>query len=192
MLRVTLLASLVVAVTCLLLPALTLAAGAADAPALEYKVKAGYLFNFAKLVEWPTNALPATDSPLIIGVLDAGEALPALQTLLAGKTVNQHPVQVLAVQAEHLGSGLHLLFVTRAAGKSPAELTLALRGAPTLLVGENEGFAQHGGSLNFYKLDNSVKFEANPDAAARARLKLGSQLLKLARVVRDAPAAKKE
>jgi hypothetical protein len=115
-----------------------------------------------------------------------------VQALLAGKTVNNHPVQVQAVKADRIGAGVHVLFVTRAAGKSPEELSVALRGTATLLVGEDEGFAERGGSLNFYKLEGSVKFEANPDAAARARLKLGSQLVKLARVVKDGPAAKKD
>ena len=165
-------------------------AAAADA-AVEYKIKAGYLFNFAKLVEWPTHALPATNSPFIIGVLGGGEALTVLQSVLQGKTVHEHPVQLLAAKADRVGQGVHLLFVPRAAGKSADVMQAALGGAATLLVGETEGFAQRGGSINFIMVDGSVKFEANPDAAARAQLKLGSQLLKLARVVKDVAPAKK-
>lgn len=162
---------------------------AADA-AVEYKVKGGYLYNFAKLVEWPTNSLPAPDSPFIIGVLDGGEALTVFQALLAGKSVNGHPLQLQAVKADRVGSGVHILFVPGAAGKSSAKIQAALGGAATLLVGESKGFAEGGGSLNFVMVEGSVKFEANPAAAARAQLTLGSQLLKLALVVKDARPAK--
>ena len=52
-------------------------AGAADSVlTLEYKVKAGYLFQFAKFVEWPASAFPSADSPFVIGVLDRNEAVP--------------------------------------------------------------------------------------------------------------------
>lgn len=160
-------------------------AAASEAPALEYKVKASYLFNFAKVVEWPAAALPAADSPFVIGVIGGGDAFIVLQDLLVGRMVGDHPVQVEAVKPERIGPGLHILFVTRAAGISVEKVRASLGSATTLVVGEAEGFAQRGGSINFVNVEGSVRFEANPAAAARARLKIGSQLLKLARVVED-------
>ena len=159
---------------------------AGNSPLLEYKVKAGYLFNFAKVVEWPVTALPASDSPFVIGVIDRGEVLPIIGPLLEGKVLNGHPVHVQSVAADKAGSGVHVLFVTREAGKSPEEIRASLGKAQTLLVGETDGFAQRGGAVNFVTSGNSIKFEANAAAASRSGLKLGSQLLKLAIVVEDA------
>ena len=167
------------------------AAQPGDTSALEYKVKAGYLFNFAKVVEWPAASLPAPDSPFVIGVLDRGEALPVVRTLLEGRDVNGHPVRIKAVAAGNVGSDFHILFVTRTAGEVPEKIHASLGGSATLLVGETEGFAQHGGILNFVMVEDSVKFEANPVAAGRSHLGLGSQLLKLAIIVKDGSPAER-
>jgi hypothetical protein len=167
------------------------AALARDGRDLEYKVKAGYLFNFAKVVEWPEGALPASESPFVIGVLDDGEALPIVRTLLQGRDLNGHPVQVRAVAPGSAVKDVHMLFVTHAATASLEEILATVNGAPTLLVGETEGFAKRGGVINFVIVDDSVKFEANNAAAGRASLKLGSQLLKLAILVEDAGPSRK-
>lgn len=163
----------------------------ASAVALEYQVKGGYLFHFIKLVEWPENAQPGKDRPYTIGVIGDPEVLEIIKGQMAGKSISGHPLQVQPVAADASGSGCHVLFVTHAAGKNPREILAALHGSATLLVGEDESFAQNGGTLNFFMLNNSVKFEANPAAADRAHLNLGSQLLKLARIVRDLPGEKK-
>src|SRR5437016_2248970 len=73
----------------LFLPLLANALGAEDT-SLEYKVKAGFLYNFAKFVEWPSNALPATNSPIVIGVFADDSAAPVLKQALEGKMANGH------------------------------------------------------------------------------------------------------
>ncbi len=62
-----------------------------DAAALEYKIKAGYLFNFARFIQWPPASVPETNSPLVIGILDGGEAFPVVTAQLDGKTVRRPP-----------------------------------------------------------------------------------------------------
>lgn len=159
------------------------AAAAGEEMALEYKVKTGYLFNFANFVEWPAAALPGPGSPFVIGVLDGGEALPVLQALLAGKTVNGHPVQVRALSAERIGRGLHIVFVTRSAGVSPAEIEAALGGAATLLVGETERFAERGGMVGFVREGDNIRFQLNLERVAQAGLKASAKLASVARLV---------
>lgn len=162
----------------------TASASAADgAMALEYKVKTGYLFNFANFIEWPAAALPAPDSPFVIGVLDGGEALPILEELLKGKTVNGRPVQVRAVAADRVGRGLHILFVTRAAAVSPAEIEAALDGAATLLVGETDRFAEHGGMVGFLREGDNIRFQLNLERVTAAGLKASAKLASVARLV---------
>lgn len=165
----------------LLLPLCT--AAAANPLALEYKVKTGYLFNFANYVEWPSAVLPAPDSPFVIGVLDDGEALPVLTALLKGKSVHGHPVQVRAVSADRVGSGLHILFVTRAAGVSPAKIETALDGAATLLVGETDRFAEDGGMVGFVREGENIRFQLNLERLTEAGLKASAKLASVARLV---------
>ena len=172
-------------VSALALLVVPLVAGAADSAAvLEYKVKGGYLFNFAKFIEWPATCLPAPDSPFVIGVLDDGEALPVVQALLEGKKVNGHPVQVRAVTADQIGKDVHILLVTRAAGKSPEEIKLALGGAATLLVGETEQFAERGGMVGFTREEESIRLSLNLERATEAGLKVSSKLSNVARLVK--------
>lgn len=180
---------------------LLLAAGAGLLPAraaasnpleLEYKVKTGYLFNFANFIEWPPAALPAPDSPFVIGVLDRGEALPVLRSLLKGKSVKGHPVEVRAVSAERLDRGLHILFVTRAASRSPAEIRASLNGAATLLVGETERFAERGGMIGFVRDEDNIRFQLNLQRLAETGLKASAKLASVARLVTTRPGESRE
>ena len=158
---------------------------AADSAAvLEYKVKAGYLFNFARFIEWPATCLPAPDSPFVIGVLDGGEALPVVKTLLEGKKVDSHPVQVRTVTADQIGRDIHILLVTRAAGKSPEEIRAALGNAATLLVGETEQFAERGGTVGFTREEESIRLSLNLERATEAGLKVSSKLASVAKQVK--------
>lgn len=159
---------------------------AADSPAvLGYKVKAGYLFKFANFVEWPTNTFADPDSPLVIGVIDGGgEVLAVLQTVLEGKKVEGHPVQLKAVTANKLGQGIQILFVTRTAGISPEEIRTALGGAATLVVGESDQFAERGGMVGFRSEADTIRISLNLESATEAGLKINSTIARVAKLVK--------
>lgn len=159
--------------------------GADSELALEYKVKAGYLFNFARFVEWPKSALPSAESPIVIGVLDTGEALPWIQAVLEGKTLDGRRVHVRAVNIEGLSRDLHMIFVARAAGISPETVRSALGRAPTLLVGETDSFAERGGMIGFFRENGSIRFKLNLERAAQANLKISAKLSSVAKPVKS-------
>jgi hypothetical protein len=159
--------------------------GGAESAALEYKVKAGYLFNFAKYIEWPTNAFRSTNSPFVIGVLDAAEASPVLRAVFEGKKVDGRPVEVRAVFAETIGSDVHLLMVTRMAGHTPEELRRFAGSAPVLIVGETNEFAERGGAIGFVHEGESVRLTLCREHAAAAGLKVSAKLSSVARSVKS-------
>ena len=163
------------------------AASAEDPVALEYKVKAGYLYNFAKFVEWPAQALPAPNSPIVIGVLDGGDALAVIRSVLEGKNVDAHPVQVKAVTIDQIGTGIHILLVTRANVKFIEEIRAALGRAATLLVGETEQFAEGGGMIGFSREKESIRLCLNLERAMEAGLKVSSKLANVAKPVKSKP-----
>lgn len=173
----------------LLSPALLLSpmvARAADsAAALEYKVKAGYLFNFARFIEWPESAFPSTNSPFVIGVLDEAEASPVLRSLFKGKQVNGRPVEVKTVFAETIGRDIHILLVTRAAAKTPEELRKFAGSASMLMVGETDEFAERGGTIAFVREEESVRLTLCLEHATEAGLKVSSQLASVAKLVKS-------
>ena len=162
------------------------AARAADSPVeLEYRVKAGYLNNFAKFVEWPAGAFPSTNSPFVIGVVDGGEAASVIRSMFAGKQVNGRPVEVKEVSAEAIGKGLHIVLATRVAGKTPEELRKSAGSAPLLIVGETEEFAERGGTIGFVREGESVRLTLCLDHAAAGGLNVSSKLAAVAKLVKS-------
>lgn len=163
--------------------ALCTASAADTGSALEYKVKAGYLFNFGKFIEWPEDSFADADSPFVIAVMDNGEAAPIMEQVLRGKKINGHPVEVRRVVAGEVPKGAHILLVTRAAGRTPEEVRAALGDAPTLLVGETDHFAERGGAIGFVREDESVRLTLCLIHATQNGLKVSARLSSVARSV---------
>lgn len=153
---------------------------AQDAPPSEYRLKAAFLFNFAKFVEWPPRAFAETNSPFIIGVLGDSPFGNELEQTVVGKNINAHPItlQMFRVAAE--ATNCHLLFISTSEQKRLPEIIPRLRGAPILTVGETERFIEAGGMINFVAENNKIRFQISDDAAKGARLKISSKLLSLA------------
>ena len=148
----------------------------------EYQVKAAYLYNFAKFVEWPAVAFEKPQTPYSICVLGPdpfGEDLD----IAAAENVQGRRMTVRRLTDPKSVVGCHILFV---AGfekrKLPARFE-ALASSPTLTVGEDEDFTRAGGCLRFFRVENNIRFEINVQATERAHLKVSAKLLNLARVV---------
>lgn len=160
-------------------------ARAATAPRPEPEVKAEFLPVFAEFIRWPQACFPATNAPLIIGVLGAdvfGEALDravAKARSAAGRT--------LELKRSHRFEDLkdcHLVFICKSEAAQLPQVLAATEGRSVLTVSEVAGFAQQGGVINFVLEDRKVRFEINAEAARRKGLQVSSQLLGVARVVK--------
>jgi hypothetical protein len=142
--------------------------------ALEYQVKAVYLFNFVKFVRWP----PADKSvPITICVAGRNPFGSALQEALRNELVDGRPVEARVVREPD--PGCNVLFVP--AGVAAKPYIDAARGSATLTVGEGPEFLAQGGMVNFIIEAGSVRFEIDAGAAERADLRISSHLLRLAR-----------
>ena len=148
----------------------------------EYTVKAAFLYNFAKFVEWPADAFAGPASPIVLFVYGAdpfGDALKSLK----GKTANGRPVVVR--YAANLGEleRCHLLFVSASSMALLPKILQATKGWNVLTVGDVDGFARDGGTINLVNEEQRVVMEINMEAAQRSRLKISSKLLALAKIV---------
>ena len=141
---------------------------------LEYRVKAAYLFNFAKFVEWPD---AGATGPITICVAGRNVFGDALADTVKGETINGRPLAVRLILEPQ--PGCHIVFVPRGAAAS-AYLRSA-RTSPSLTVGESPDFIEQGGIVNFTREGANVRFEIDSDAAERAGLRISSRLLRLAR-----------
>jgi len=171
----------------------TAAAQAVDPPdASEYLIKAGFIYNFAKFVEWPSTAFSQPDSPIMIGVLGTDPFGSVLDRLVEDKKIG---LRGFVVKRYKWGKDLKdlkeckILFVSASEKAHIDEIVQAVKGLPILMVGETPGFAERGGIIRFTLEDNRVRFEINVDAAHQADLNISSRLLTLAKIIPQAAAS---
>jgi hypothetical protein len=150
---------------------------------LEQRVKAAFIFNFAKFVEWPPEAFVRGDAPLEICVIEGEPLNQTLAETVRGKAINQHPLTVRRVQNGAQLRGCNVLYLGDLEPSRQREFVAVLRGRPVLTVSDTAGFIDDGGMIRFLILDGKVRFEINQGAAERARLAISSQLLSLAHSV---------
>ena len=150
----------------------------------EYQVKAGFLFNFAKFIEWPADAFKDANNFLIIGIIGRdpfGDALDVLEQ----KSIADRKILIRRFASVEDLQRCHILFISNSEKENLPNIFKAIRKWHILTVGEMKGFPQSGGMINFILVDNKIQFEINVDAAQRANLRISSQLLKLARIVKE-------
>jgi hypothetical protein len=151
----------------------------------EYQIKAAFLYNFVKFVEWPAETLPGNRAPIVVAVLGKDPFGSALDDVILGKAVDGHPLQILRTNSIQDLRSCQIAFISPSEAKRLPEILAGLRGSSILTVGEADHFAQLGGMIQFTLEGNKVRFAINVDAAERARLKVSSKLLSLATVVHD-------
>jgi uncharacterized protein DUF4154 len=150
----------------------------------EYVVKAGFLFNFAKYVEWPAEAFEKADSPITIGIVGADPFGENLERTLKNKTVRNRVFAILRFPERSALQRCHILFVPRTEREHLPEILKHVEPWPVLTVGEDDGFARAGGTTNILIEKEKPRLEVNPDAAEKARLTIDSKLLKVSTIVR--------
>jgi hypothetical protein len=146
---------------------------------LEYEVKAAFLYNFTKFVEWPAEAFTHERSPIVLCVVGDDPFGKSLETLVRGETVEGRS---LAIDRKTDGNfrQCHLMFVSRSERGRFSELLGGLGDSDVLTVGDAPGFLEAGGLINFTLEGGKVRFAINQAAAERSRLKISSKLMRLA------------
>jgi hypothetical protein len=147
------------------------------------ELKAAFVFNLVKFVEWPGDAVEI--GPLTICVLgDAALADGLDHTVKKGRTINGREVLVLRVKADGLRP-CHVLYLTGVAPRRLEQIIDELKSAPVLTVSDTDQFAQEGGIAGLLVDGGKIRFAVNVEASQRARLHISSKLLNLATIVRD-------
>jgi hypothetical protein len=152
-------------------------ASPADAPSLEYKVKAAFLLNFTKFIEWPASQDTDAGAPFTICVLGENPFGPVLDQIIEGETVNGHKLAVRRIGPSEVKS-CKVVYVARNEKNLPKIIEPVV-----LTVGEGDEFLRDGGVISFVIDNRRVRFDVNRAAAARAGLTLSSKLLNVARSV---------
>jgi hypothetical protein len=171
-------------VTSVILFAFLSTAGAQPQPVDEYQVKAAFLYNFAKFVEWPPEVFKSPMDPITICVIGQDPFGGALDKAVSGKLVDGRPFLVRPQPDARTVSGCQVVFISASERKRFRTIVEDLKTRSALTVSEINGFAENGGMVNFQLEDGKVRIEINPGAAAQERLRISSKLLSLARIVK--------
>lgn len=149
----------------------------------EYQVKAAFLYNFAKFVEWPAEAFPAANTPIIIGIVGKNPFDGVLERSVRDKVIRGRALTVQQASSPADAALKHCQIIFISAGEKGhfVEILEMLKNTPALTVSETDGFLKAGGMVNFVIQDKKVRFEINDAAATRAGLRISSKLLSLAK-----------
>jgi hypothetical protein len=150
-------------------------------PSDEDNVKAAFLFHFAQLVEWPSNAFDGNGSSLVLCTLDDNSFYDELENTIQGKQIGSRTIRIRHVHLSQAARDCNILFISKNRSKG---LPLAtLRNLPILTVGETDDFLSSGGMVRLHRTEDKIRFDINLEAADSSRLKISSQLLILATTV---------
>jgi hypothetical protein len=170
-----------------LISLITALTGAVAAPAAQADQKhegaaarAAYLYSFLGYIEWPSRALPLTDSPLVLGVLDADEVAAELLLTTLGRKINNRPVTIRRLQAGDSLEDIHLLYIGPG---DPQQVQAVIRQVPqrwTVTVTDDGSADALAGVINFRHSEGRLRFDVSQAAAERGDFKLSSRLLSVA------------
>jgi hypothetical protein len=147
-------------------------------------LKAAFLYNFVKFVEWPREAL-ADEAPLVLCVTGDLGVADALDEAVRGRAVDRHRLVVRRPKVDDSLRLCHVLYLSGVDGPNASLIVQRLAGAAVLTASDIDRFAQGGGVAHFFLEADRMRFAINLDAAQRARLKVSSKLLGLAKIVKD-------
>jgi hypothetical protein len=153
---------------------------AAEEPS-EYQVKAVFLLNFIKFMEWPPAAFMAADSPITICILGEDPFGRTLDETIAGEAVNGRKVAAQRIKGLPPPRSCQVLFIQ--IPEKDVRRTVSGLGPGVLTVGEGRAFLRNAGMIAFTVEDRHVRFDINRTLAERAGLRLSSKLLSVARTV---------
>jgi hypothetical protein len=156
---------------------------AQTAATAEHELKVAFLFHFAQFVEWPEETLKDANSPLTYCTIGGDPFHGALDASLSGKTIGARPFRVLHFKQPQEIQGCQVLFIGAEEKKLLPAILAGVKGNSILTVGESEHFVEDGGMIGFLLEENKIRFEINLEAAKKAKLKISSKLLALAKTV---------
>jgi hypothetical protein len=155
--------------------------------ATEYEVKAAYLRNFARFVEWPSKAQIVPEEPFHVCVLGRDPFGSALETAMTGEMINRAQLVPLRIPTAAEAANCRVLFISASEDARLKSILATLDKSSLLTVSDVADFTKRGGMIQFVTDGGRIRFEVNLAAARQAGLNLSSELLKVASSVRREP-----
>jgi hypothetical protein len=160
----------------------------AQAPAFdEYQIKAAFLYNFAKFVEWPQGTFASPTDPIGICIVGQNPFGSALEYMVQGKKVGDRAFAVRRFPDTLQASQCQILFIGATEWKRTRALLDTVKSTGVLTVGESDDFTALGGIINFRLDGPRVRIQVDLQTAEHAKLRISSKLLSLAEIAKKQP-----
>jgi hypothetical protein len=156
----------------------------AQSVADEYQVKAAYILNFARFVEWPQDVLPPF-APLTIAVVGNDPFGGSLENVLRGSSANGHAIRVRYLHWNDTLSQCQIIFISASEEPHLPQILRNLGNAGVLTISDIDRFSLRGGVIEFRMVGNRVRFDIDRAPAIASRLTISSRLLHVARAVHE-------
>jgi hypothetical protein len=156
----------------------------ADVSFSEYQVKALFLFNFAKYVDWPAEAFSSGTSPIIIGIVGQDNFADNLKHAVEGKSINGRSIVIKHIASDAELGGCHVLFISSSENSRFEAILGKTSTLPVLTVSEREQSSRKSAIVNFILAEKKVRLEIDLDAARQTNLRISSKLLRVADLVK--------
>jgi hypothetical protein len=150
----------------------------------ESQLKAAFMVNFPKYVDWPQSAFVETNSPIVVAIFGEADFEEELGKMITGRSVGGRALVFRKVATENEIAGCHVLFIGDSERRRIAELMGILKRASVLTVGDSDDFLDLGGVIKLVRRARKVRLEVNVSAASQVQLKISSKLLGVADVVK--------
>jgi len=151
-------------------------------PTPEYQVKAAFLYNFTRFIDWQPSSFTSDSSPLVIGILGDDPFGEYLADLVRGEHLNRHPIIVRKYRRAEDIAGCHILYISPPATAKSRQILAGLQHQNILTVSDGKNFTRMGGIISFYNENSKVRFSINIASARTAGLEISSKLLKVATI----------
>jgi len=150
----------------------------------EHQIKAAYLYQFGRYVDWPAKSFSSPKAPFVIGVLDQDPLIPDLEQIARIKKIQDRPIKIRRFSSASDIRACNILYLPAAlAPEAQADVIRKVGRQGVLLVGDSPGFLDRGGIMQFVVEDNRIRLVISRKAAEHAGLTISAKLLQVARVV---------
>lgn len=160
---------------------------AVDLTSQKSTIESAFVYNLGKFTEWPIGSFSTSPNhALKLCVLGDSSLESTLQEVIQERTIQGHPVIVKRVENEQEGRPCHMLFIRGVSFEEMKKILKSVQSFPVLTVGDDESFSKLNGCVRLFVANDQLKFEVNLKALNRAKLKISSKVLVMAKIYEDA------
>ena len=153
---------------------------ARGAGASDLQIKAAYLYNFAKFIEWPSECGADLDAPFVIGIRASEKFRTVLEATVRNQNLGGRPIRIRRLSSDELVEGCQIVYVSGVSGQELQDILDKAKSACALTVSDQDSFANRGGMVEFVDRRSRIRFKINRNLLVQAGLAASSKLLNIA------------